>query len=210
MRWTRLRPLLVAAAAGIALAGVAVVAPTANGATDPTLDATYPVTGTTSIAATNSSLSLGPGTLEAVLDLNTLDFTGNLSLPNSTGTFKALGFVPVTATAQFIQDGPITGQDVEGAIVATSHISIRLTKVVAGGIPLIIGPICQTTPAEIDLASGAGFNVLTGGPVSGTFTIPNFQNCGFNTGLINAQIPGPGNDISLTLGTPTIVSNTGS
>lgn len=203
----RLRTLLITAAAGLCAAAVA--APAANAApqADPMLNASYPVTGTTNINATNSSLDLGPGTLTADLDVTTSDFTANLSLPASTGSFTALGFVPVTATAEFIQDGQITGTDVNGGITATAHITIRLTKVIAGGIPLIVGPFCQTSPATIDLASGDGFNVLTGGPVSGTFTIPPFANCGFNTFTINAIIPGAGNTIDLNLGTPTVTSS---
>jgi hypothetical protein len=204
----RLRPLLLTAAAG--LFALTVATPAANAATpqaDPMLNATYPVTGSTMINATNSSLTLGPGTLTAALDTTTLAFTANLDLPAATGSFTELGFVPVTATAEFIQDGAITGTDVNGGITATAHITIRLTRVSVSGFPVLVGPRCQTTPAEIDLASGDGFNVLTGGPVSGTFTIPNFANCGLNTGIINATIPGAGNTIDLDLATPTVTTS---
>src|ERR1700742_3951777 len=131
MRSTRFRPLsgLVAAALCAAAVAVPAVANAATPAADPMLNATYPVNGTTDINATNSSLTLGPGTLTASLDTTTLAFTGNLDLPPATGSFTELGFVPVTATAEFIQDGAITGTDVDGGITATAHISIRLTKV---------------------------------------------------------------------------------
>jgi hypothetical protein len=208
MRGLRFRPAVGLLAAGLCAAAFALPAvANAAPAADPMLNATYPVNGTTTINATNSSLTLGPGTLTASLDTTTLAFTGNLDLPAATGSFTEFGFVPVTATAEFIQDGAITGNDVNGGITATAHISIKLTKVVAGGIPLLIGNNCQTLPAEIDLASGDGFNVLLGGPVSGTFTIPPFLGCGLNNALINGTIPGPGNTISLTLGTPTVTTS---
>jgi hypothetical protein len=197
--------LLITVAAG--LGALAMAAPAAHAATpqaDPTLNATYAVNGSTTIKSTNSTMTLGPGTLTAALDVKTLTFTSNLTLPAATGSFTELGFVPVTATTEFIQDGPITGNDVNGGITATAHIIIKLTKVTAGGFPVPVGNNCQTSPATINLASGTGFNVLLGGPVSGTFTIPNFANCGFSTGILNAVIPGSGNTIDLTLGKPTV------
>jgi len=54
---------------------------------------------------------------------------------------------------------------------------------------------------EIDAATPAGqtFNVFSGGALTATYTIGNFANCGFTTGLINALVPGPNNTLSLTL-----------
>jgi hypothetical protein len=204
----RLRPLLIAVATG--LLALAVAAPAASAATpqaDPTLNATYAVNGSTTIKSTNSTMTLGPGTLTAALDVKTLAFTSNLTLPAATGSFTELGFVPVTATTEFIQDGAITGNDVNGGITAAANIIIKLTKVTVAGIPVPVGNSCQTSPAAIDLASGKGFNVLLGGPVSGTFTIPNFANCGFSTPILNAVIPGSGNTIDLTLGKPTVTTS---
>lgn len=203
----RLRPLLITVAAG--LAALAVAAPAANAApqADPILHATYAVNGSTTIKSTNSTMTLGPGTLTAALDVKTLAFTSDLTLPAATGSFTELGFVPVTATTEFIQNGPITGMDVNGGITATAHIIIKLTKVTVGGFPVPVGNNCQTSPATINLASGKGFNVLLGGPVSGTFTIPNFANCGFSTPVLNAVIPGAGNTIDLTLGKPTVTTS---
>jgi hypothetical protein len=204
----RLRPLLIAAATG--LLALAVAAPAASAATpqaDPTLNATYAVNGSTTIKSTNSTMTLGPGTLTAALDVKTLAFTSNLTLPAATGSFTELGFVPVTATTEFIQDGAIAGNDVNGGITATANIIIKLTKVTVAGIPVPVGNSCQTSPAQINLTSGKGFNVLLGGPVSGTFTIPNFANCGFSTPILNAVIPGAGNTINLTLGKPTVTTS---
>jgi hypothetical protein len=54
------------------------------------------------------------------------------------------------------------------------------------------------------VSSAAGFTLLGGGNVTGTYTIPPFSHCGLATFLINLSIPGPGNTITLTLGVPTL------
>jgi hypothetical protein len=198
------RTIAATAAAGIAVAGLVVAAPVASAAPDASILATYAVNGSTSIASTKSTMALGPGTLAATLDVATGNFTANLDLPPATGTFTELGFVPVTATTEFIQDAPTTGKDVNGGIQSTSTITIKLTDVKVAGIEVPIGDSCQTSPATINLASDPGFNVLLGGNISGTYTIPSFSNCGFTTFIINAIIPGSGNTIALTLGKPTV------
>ncbi|HEX3783958.1 MAG TPA: hypothetical protein VHX38_30220 [Pseudonocardiaceae bacterium] len=201
----RLRRTIVAAAAGTAaVAGLLVGVPSANASQDASILATYPVNGTTSIASTNSTMTLGPGTLAATLDVTTEAFTADLSLPAATGSFTEFGIVPVTATTEFIQDGPTTGSDVNGGIQSTSQITIKLADVKIAGIDVPVGDSCETSPATINLASETGFNVLTGGNIAGTYTIPDFSNCGLATPLINIVIPGPGNTIALTLGKPTI------
>lgn len=198
------RTIAATAAAGVAVAGMLIAVPSANAAADASILATYPVNGTTSIASTNSTMTLGPGTLAATLDVTTENFTANLALPPATGTFTELGFVPITATTEFIQNGPTTGKDVNGGIQSTSSIIIKLTDVKVAGIDVPVGDNCETSPATINLTSEAGFNVLLGGNISGTYTIPNFSDCGFSTFIINAIIPGSGNTIALTLGKPTV------
>jgi hypothetical protein len=201
----RLRRTIVAtAAAGLAVAGMVIAVPSASAAPDASILATYPVNGTTTIASTNSSMTLGPGTLAATLDIATENFTANLDLPPATGTFTELGFVPVSATTEFIQNGPTTGKDVNGGIQSTSSIIIKLTDVKVAGIDVPVGDNCETSPATINLTSEAGFNVLLGGNIAGTYTIPDFSNCGFSTFIINAIIPGSGNTIALTLGKPKV------
>jgi hypothetical protein len=48
--------------------------------------------------------------------------------------------------------------------------------------------------------SQPGFSILNGGNLDGTYTIPDFHNCGLSTLLINLTLPGSGNTITLTLG----------
>jgi hypothetical protein len=172
---------------------------------DTTISLTYPVSGSTYINAIHTSIPLGPGTLAATADLTTSAITGSINLPAATGSFDELGLVPVTATTEFVPSGQTTGTlESGGGIQATSKITLKLTSLKVAGIPVPVGNSCQTsTPATITLTSQAGFNALSGGTVSGTYTIPRFAHCLLTTPLINLTLPGPGNTITLTLGAAT-------
>jgi hypothetical protein len=195
--------------AGILLTSAAVASAVGLGVSpasaDTTISLTYPISGSTYINAIHSSIPLGPGTLAATADLTTSAITGSVNLPAATGSFKELGFVPVTATTEFVESGSTTGTlESDGGIQATSNITLKLTSLKVAGIPLPVGKSCETaTPASITLTSQAGFNALTGGTVSGTYTIPKFVHCLLATPLINLTLPGPGNTITLTLGAAT-------
>lgn len=200
---------------GFCLAGTAMVAAATlvagSGAAsaDTTLSITYPVSGSTLVAAPGATLPLGPGKLAATLDLDTNAITANLTLPDTTGSFKEFGLIPVTATAALIDDGPTTGtiDPNTGAVTTTSKITMRLVSLNVGGLPVAVGPICQTVvPVVATLNSQPGFSVLKGGTVTGTYTIPPFVNCLLATPLINLTLPGPNNTITLTLGKAKIKS----
>ena len=197
-------PLFLTTAAiavtGIALATPALASPAAP--SDTTVGVTYPVTGSTFIKAINSTIALGPGTLSTTADLTTSTLTGTLSLPPATGSFKELGLVPVTATTEMVQDGQATGtvNFSTNEVTTTATETIKLTGLKVAGLPIPVGSSCQTSPATITVTSQPGFNVLSGGTLAGTYTIPRFAHCGLATLLINLTLPGPGNTISLVLG----------
>jgi hypothetical protein len=219
----RRRLTLLAATAAAAVAGIAAAtpalasdsapaAPAARAAraapSDTTVSVSYPVTGSTFIKAINGAIDLGPGTLATTADLTTSTLTGTLTLPPATGSFRELGLVPVTATTEMIQDGTATGtvNFTTNAVTTTATDTIKLTSLKVAGLPIPVGPSCETSPATITVSSQAGFNVLNGGTLSGTYTIPTFAHCGLATLLINLTLPGPGNTISLTLGKGTLGS----
>jgi hypothetical protein len=187
----------------------AVVLSATSASADTTLTLVYPVSGTTHVAATNSDLSLGPGSMTATADLTTGTLSGTMTLPDSTGSFTELGFVPVQATVAFTQVGSIAGTVSIAAdtVTATANMELRITDLKVAGVDTFVGPNCQTvTPASITVSSQTGFTIGGGGPVAGTYTIPDFNNCGLldsEAGIIDLVIPGSGNTISLTLGTPT-------
>jgi hypothetical protein len=201
-----------AAAAVIGLATPALASPAAPAApaapSDTTVSVSYPVTGSTFIKAIGSTIDLGPGTLSTTADLTTSTLTGTLTLPPATGSFRELGLIPVTATTQMIQNGPATGtvDFSTNAVTTTATDTIQLTSLKVAGLSIPVGPSCDTSPATITVSSQAGFNVLNGGTLSGTYTIPPFAHCGLATLLINLTLPGPGNTISLTLGQGTLGS----
>jgi hypothetical protein len=193
------------AAGLVALAAVFTVAATAvpASATASTIKATYPVTGSTFLNAPGATLPLGPGKLVAHVNASTGAVKATLTLPNATGSFEELGAIPVTATAHFINDGPTTGTInlSTGAVTSTSHITMQLVSLSVAGIPIPLGPSCETsTPAVVQVTSQPGFNLLKGGNLEGTYTIPPFANCLLATPLINLTLTGPGNTITLTLG----------
>jgi len=176
---------------------------------DTTITVRYPVTGSTHLAAPNATLPLGPGTLTATADLNTYTVTGTLSLPDATGSFKELNLVPVTATAQLINDGSTTGtvNRNTGAVSATSRITMRIVDLQVAGIDVPVGNSCKTaTPVTVQVSSEPGFNIIKGGNLSGTYTIPSFAHCLLVTPLINLTLPGPGNTLTLTLGKGKVIS----
>jgi hypothetical protein len=210
----RKRLTLLAASAAAAVAGIAAATPALASSSAPaapadsTVAVSYPVTGSTFIKAIGSTIDLGPGTLSTTADLTTSTLTGTLTLPPATGSFKELGLVPVTATTEMIQDGTATGtvNFTTNAVTTTATDTIKLTSLKVAGLPIPVGPSCETSPATITVSSQPGFNVLNGGTLSGTYTIPTFAHCGLATLLINLTLPGPGNTISLTLGKGTLGS----
>jgi hypothetical protein len=58
-------------------------------------------------------------------------------------------------------------------------------------------------PRDDRAGVGARVQRAEGGVLNGTYTIPRFTHCLLATPLINLTIPGAGNTITLTLGTPT-------
>lgn len=202
---TGTRRLAVIASAGLLALGAVLVSPgVASAATTVTL--TYPVTGTTHLAAPDGDLALGPGTLTTTVDVTTGAMTADLSLPPATGSFTEFGVVPVKATTQLIPVGQATGTvaKVGGAVTATAKVTLKITSLTVAGLPVLVGPVCESAqPVTITLTSQPGWSPPVGGVLAGSYTIPQFQNCLLATPLINLTIPGPDNTIALTLAKPT-------
>jgi hypothetical protein len=159
------------------------------------------VNGSTHLKTLNTTAKLGPGTLPITLDLGTGNFTGDLTLPNTSASFTIFGFIPGSAKIQLIPAGHVTGSFSNGVVKADAKETIRLTDVSLFGFPIVQkSTTCQTkSPADIPMMSGPGFNVQTGGQLTGTYTIPSLQGCGFFTPLLSAFATGAGNTISVTV-----------
>jgi hypothetical protein len=202
------RPTAAIGAAALLSAGaVAATAGTASAST--VLHAKYKVSGSTYLAGPKTTLALGPGSLAAAVNVANGKLSATLSLPDATGSFTEFGIIPVTATTQFINDGPTTGKVNlnTGAVSTTSRITLRIVSLSIAGIPVFVGKSCQTAqPVVVKLKSQKGFSVLAGGKMAGSYTIGKFAHCGLNTPLINLTIPASGNTITFKLGKAKITS----
>ncbi|HVV24947.1 MAG TPA: hypothetical protein VHF06_36285 [Pseudonocardiaceae bacterium] len=202
---------LVLAAVGAGL--LAAVPATASADTGPVvLTVAYDVSGTSTVAKTNSTIDLGPATLTTGLDAQG-NFTGTLPLPPTTTSFKALGLLPTTATVSFVPAGPVTGAlsaHPNVMITSTATYYLRLSDVTVAGLPALVGDHCQTKdPVTIpaNTPDGQTFNITTGGTVTGTYTIGAFDHCGLTTPLINLLVPGSGNTVTLQLSNGRVVTS---
>jgi hypothetical protein len=203
MRPPRIHTTVATGIAGLAAVFAVTAAAGPASATTSTIHAKYKVTGSTFLKAPNATLPLGPGKLVANLNAATGTLKANLIMPDATLTFTEFGLIPVTATTHFINNGPTTGTlDLNtGAVTTTSNITFQLTSLSVAGIPIPVGNACESsTPAVIQVTSQAGFSILKGGNLAGTYTIPQFANCGLTTPIINLTLTGPGNTITLHLG----------
>jgi hypothetical protein len=204
MRSRYARSLTVPAAVGL-VAATAVAASATAASAGTSLTIVYPVHGSTHLKAPNATVALGPGTLRSTVNLGTGKLTASLTLPTATVSFKEFGLIPVSGKTEFLQDGATTGKiDLNnGAVTTTSHITLKIVSMSLAGVPLPVGSKCESaTPAAITLKSQPGFSVVSGGKLTGTYTVPPFAHCGplgLLTPVINTSITGPGNTITFTL-----------
>jgi len=196
------RAVAIAATAAAALGVSLLVAGPASAAT---LTVAYHVKGTSTVAKTGSTITLGPTTLTTHVSPKDGSFTGTLPLPPTSTSFSVLGLLPVTATVSFLPSGTLTGQlhaRPKVTVSATSSYTLQLSNVTVAGIPTPVGSQCETAdPVSIAVATPTGkvFDLTKGGQVTGTYTIGNFADCGLTTALINLLVPGPNNTVSLNL-----------
>lgn len=184
------------------LTAVGVAATAGRASADTVLNVHYALTGTTSIKNLNTTVNLGSGTLSSTVDLTTGTSSSTLTLPPATVSVKEFGTIPVSATAELVQNAPAIGtvDTSTNTIASSASLTLKITALTIAGLSLPVGKSCETSPFSVTLSSGAGFTVNGGGPISGNYTIPLFHDCGLNTPLLNLTIPGSGNTLNLTLG----------
>ncbi|KDN20615.1 DUF6801 domain-containing protein [Amycolatopsis rifamycinica] len=113
--------------------------------------------------------------------------------------FKAFGFVPGHAELQFTPDGPQTGELGDGGFAAHSAFALAFPQVTLFGLPVADAGCRASAPVPVDLRTGGGFALATGGPVTGTYTIPPLTGCGALTAYLSSLVQGGGNTFALTL-----------
>ncbi|KAA9153513.1 hypothetical protein FPZ12_034255 [Amycolatopsis acidicola] len=159
----------------------------------------YALKGSTKLKSLGATVPLTGG-IDANLDLATGAFTADLTLDPATIKASLFKFIPITANARFAQEGQTTGTLAGGVLSSDSKTTIKLPVVKVFGFPISKTPNCQTSsPSDIALKSGAGFDPLAGGALTGTYSIAKLKGCGALNDLISALATGDGNTIDVTL-----------
>lgn len=154
-------------------------------------------------SATLRTLTRGAIPLRGKVDLVRFRSTtqGSIALAPTKARLVALGFIPVTASVQFVSSGATTTTLASATgLQLSTKARIKLPQVsLFGTIPLAGGSTCQTRQlSTIDLSS-PGFDPATGGRLTGSFAISDLSGCGALNGLVSAATAGTGNTISLDL-----------
>lgn len=178
---------------------------------DPVYNFKYKVVATSYIKRAGLTLTTPPGVFKGGIDLANGQLVGSISLPNVTFTQSEAGVGLVTATSAIQSTKPVTGHVNISTfkVTSTSTFNIRLVSMYPA-IPTLPVPL----PLPIPKVNLVGNGCMTSSPISvtmsgiaklgeastfkGTFTIPDFANCGLMTAVINQEIPGPGNTFSAT------------
>jgi len=177
--------------------------------TDLIIPVALDVEGSTYIAANHGTVPLA-GVIQSEFNLTQGSFTGDLNLDPTQGSFEIIqGWKRYQATAQieFEPVGETVGTLVDGVLVATSQAYVKLPKVTKTLFGLIDwkiggGAECRTKePVTFTITSADGeyFDALSGGEVTGTYTMSELENCGLLTSILSSKLAGPGNTISLSL-----------
>ncbi len=140
------------------------------------------------------------GSVAANLELNTGKFVAKTTLNDTTAQLKALRALPVVATIGFGEIGSTTGTLKDLTLVANTNQLIRIKAAKVFGINLVTKTCTTSKPAAITLKSAAGkFTPISGGTLTGTFTIAPLVNCGGLGSLVSGLTAGGGNIISVNL-----------
>jgi len=167
------------------------------------------VAGSTYIAANHGTVPLS-GVIQSEFNLTQGSFTGDLNLAPTQGSFeiiKGWSRYQATASIEFEPVGETVGTLVDGVLVATSQAYVKLPKVTKTLFGLVNWKIgggneCRTKePVTFTITSENGeyFDALSGGVVSGEYTMSELENCGVLTSILSSKLAGPGNTINLSL-----------
>lgn len=181
------------------LAGTVVAAPPAEAQTFP-LD--FEVTATVHIASLDIENTVEGGTFVGEVDLETGALTADLDLPPSETELDLVGLPLATAGFATVPTGPTTGTvDLEDFTVeTTTEVDILITYLRPTLLPLLnlVGDNCQTSE-PITIETEGDLDLEAGIEIEAEFTIPEFQNCGLVTPILNQLIPGDGNTFSAVI-----------
>jgi hypothetical protein len=160
----------------------------------------YNVDATTHLQKLDQTIVITGGTFKGNINFGStaakVPLKGSITLPDAHFTYRAAGILPlINATARIAPTKPVTGTlELSTLIVtATATFNIKIVNAYAEGTTInLVGDQCRTaTPVSVTMSGQASFGAPS--VFSGTFTIPNLQNCGLGTTALNLVFPGPGN-----------------
>ncbi|MFC7221325.1 hypothetical protein ACFQLX_24640 [Streptomyces polyrhachis] len=159
----------------------------------------FSLTGSSFLKAANGTIPLTGG-VDVKFNLAAKTYEGALTLNDTTGKLKLLGFIPGTADVRFVQNKPLTGTlQTNGDITADAQAWIYLPKLTALGLKIGGGAECRgNSPVDLDLA-GTGFVALKGGKMAGVYQMPSLENCGIMNKFLSAFAAGGGNTMGVNL-----------
>jgi hypothetical protein len=146
-----------------------------------------------------------------------LEYHGRAVLPPARATLLAFGFTPVSATLQVSEVGSLNAALISCApapkpcpnnppniALFFGFVSLRISNVDINGVPLNVGPHCQTvTPFNLELVGlPPTYNISAiNGILTGTVNIPLFKGCANGSDnldpIFNASVSGPGNFVKI-------------
>jgi hypothetical protein len=134
-------------------------------------------------------------------DVTAGTISGTFDTEPGTLTFNALGILPVTSETDLHFTGPVTGTvDLATLQVdVTATFTIELTSFNILGIPFLDPALTCETVSPITAELSGQYDPSTGIVMSGTYTIPAFQNCGGFNDFITLFTSGSGHTIEATL-----------
>ncbi|MEV7092532.1 DUF6801 domain-containing protein [Amycolatopsis sp. NPDC051045] len=151
----------------------------------------YAVTGSTALRALGASAPI-TGSFAAGPEFAP-------AFDRTSAEFKVLGFVPGRADLQFTPDGPQTGELGGGGFAAHSTLALTLPQVTLFGLPVAEAGCRASAPIPVDLRTGSGFALASGGPVTGAYAIPPLTGCGAFTAYLSSLVQSEGNGFALML-----------
>jgi len=165
--------------------------------------------GSTAITANQSTLPI-EGNIESLFDFNTSTFSGDLTLNPTQGSFEVIkGWSSYQATAhiEFEPVGKAESTLINGKLTTVSSAYIKMPKVTKTLFGLVKWPIgggkdCRTkTPVNFTMktANDDYFDIFSGGIVKGVYDLPELENCGVLTSIINQKFVGKNNAIELSV-----------
>jgi hypothetical protein len=151
-----------------------------------------------------TEVQIPTGSLTGTVDLSTGDLDASLDLPETTFSYNAVGFLPMTIKYQVAEVDPgVTGTvDLDTmSMDVESNFDVVLTSVSAFGVMELLDPAttcATTTPSVAPLSGTLSLDDGVTAELEGSYDIAPLEGCGFMGAIISAFTAGSGNTLDVT------------